>query len=274
MQVVYIDLIPQKIKPVVFASQFDDNRMVRFRLTENGEDYTLDGTETVTVTVKKPDGNIVIITPEIDAVNYVDVYFTEQACACYGISFGELEIINNDAKIGTCNFDLDVEISPSFGGIESHSEIDDLTSQIADVVAETVEEVAPAIIEEIAPQVIGDEYLTKAEIEESYYDKTEVYNKNETFTRSEVNDRRPCAKNWQTLTAGDTSVTFNYRKNDNFNWRMFSVYADEPNIMYSDITIEEGAVDVDITITFPESYDHDVKIRLLSFGLAAYTLET
>ena len=130
MQIVYIDLIPQKEKPIVYASQFDNNRSVRFMLTENGNTYTLAGTEDVTCEIRKPDGNIVIITLTIGANSYVDVDFTEQACACYGRAFGELSIKDNDDVIGTCNFILDVEVSPTAGGIQSASDIDNLTAQI------------------------------------------------------------------------------------------------------------------------------------------------
>lgn len=268
MQVVYIDLIPQKIKPVVFASQFDENRLVRFRLTENGDDYTLSGDETVTVTVKKPDGNIVIITPEIDANNYVDVYFTEQACACYGTSFGEIEISDDNSKIGTCNFDLDVEISPSFGGIESHSEIDDLTSQIAGVVAATVEEVAPAIIEEIAPQVIGDEYLTRAEIEESYYPKTELYTKNQTDTR--INLVKPLVlKN--TLYAGQKSKRFSMTRPISAN-DLIKVYADEYGIVPYNVTYtnNEETEEYYISVSFSRAFDHDIHLAVQVSGVTTY----
>ena len=260
MQVVYIDLIPQKIKPLIKASQFDDNRHVRFRLTENGEYYTLSGTETVTVTIRKPDRNIVVITPTIGANSYIDVYFTEQACACFGMSFGEITIEDETAKIGTCNFDLEVELSPAYGGIDSTSEIDNLTTQIDALITTEVEEIAPGIIEEIVPTIIGDEYLTKAQIEASYFNKTEV------------NLRRPVVKNPQTLVAGENSVTFNLSKDADFDWRMFSIYASEPNIVYSNITITESSSSLTITITFPRTYNHNISISLMWFGLAAYTL--
>ena len=169
MQTVYIDLIPQQIKPVINASQFDDNRLVRFMLLENGEEFTLSGNETVTVNIRKPDRNIVVITPTIGANNYVDVYFTEQACACFGTSFGELVIDDVNAKIGTCNFDLDVEISPEFGGIRSTSEINNLRTQI----------------EEIASEIIGEDYYNKTEVNDllsAKADASDVYTKTQTDT--------------------------------------------------------------------------------------------
>ena len=135
MQIVNIDLIPQKIKPVVNLSQFDNGRVVRFALFENGEEYTLAGTETIEVNIRKPDGNIVVITPTVTASKFVDVSFTEQACACYGKSFGELSIMSGDDVIGTCNFDMEVEISPLQGGVDSATEIDNLRTQIDEIIS-------------------------------------------------------------------------------------------------------------------------------------------
>ena len=183
MQVVYIDLIPQKEKPVVNASQFDNNRSVRFMLTENGNTYTLAGTEDVTCEIRKPDGNIVIITLTIGANSYVDVDLTEQACACYGQAFGEISIKDNDDVIGTCNFILDVEVSPTAGGIQSASEIDNLTEQIEDIIS-------------------GEGYLKSDDValvalSGSYNDLTDkptipdmsnYYTKSETYNKTQVDD--------------------------------------------------------------------------------------
>lgn len=261
MQVVYVDLIPQKIKPLIKASQFDDKRQVRFRLTENGEDYTLSGTETVTVTIRKPDRNIVIITPNIAANNYIDVYFTEQACACFGMSFGEITIEDGNSKIGTCNFDLDVELSPAFGGIDSTSEIDNLTTQINAMVSAAVAAIAPAIIEEIAPLIIGDEYLTKSQIEENYYKKTEVFTKNQTF------DSRPDLY-YGTLLTGNTSVTINYGNDPYFDYRLFLPFTNEFGVYPSNIEVlhNEGGVTNGLRLTFSHAFDHDISVRVLSFG--------
>lgn len=155
MQIVYIDLIPQKDKPVVNLSQFDNDRVVRFMLLENGAAYTLAGTEDVEIDIKKPDGNIVVIVPTIGADNYVDVYFTEQAAACYGRSFGEISIHDNSTIIGTCNFYIDVEISPTQGGIESDSAIQNLKRQVDAITMEylinNTDEIAEVIANKIYP---------------------------------------------------------------------------------------------------------------------------
>lgn len=272
MQIVYIDLIPQKIKPVVMASQFDDKRHVRFRLTENGEDYTLTGTETVTVTIRKPDRNIVVITPEVTENNYIDVYFTEQACACFGTSFGEITIEDDISKIGTCNFDLDVELSPSFGGIDSATEIDNLQQQIEGMitgdVTEIVEEIAPPIVEALVPEIIGDDYLTKAQIESTYYPKTEVYTKDQTDTR--INLVKPLViKN--KLYAGQTFKRFTMLREISPN-DLIDVYADEYGISPSNVSYTNDSEHEEyyITVTFAEAFDHDINLAVKVSGVTTY----
>ena len=162
MQIVYIDLIPQDEKPIVKISQYDNDRLVRFMLLENKEEYTLSGNESIDVNIKKPDGNIVVITPEITANNYVDVLFTEQASACYGESIGELSIKENSTIIGTCNFIMDVEKSPTCGGIESDSAIANLKTQVDAITMEylinNTDEIAEIIADKIYPtlEAYGD----------------------------------------------------------------------------------------------------------------------
>ena len=169
MQTITLDLIPQKEKPIVKLSQYDNDRQVRFMLEENGEPYTLVGTETVEVNIRKPDRNIVVLAPTIGANAYVDVLFTEQSAACYGEAFGELSIKSGETVIGTCNFIIDVEISPIYGGISSETEINNLETQI----------------EEIITEVLSDDYYTKTQTDTLLNAKanaSDVYTKTQTDT--------------------------------------------------------------------------------------------
>lgn len=279
MQVVYIDLIPQKVKPVIFASQYDNDRTVRFKLLENGESYTLDGTETVTVNIRKPDKNIVVITPSIGANNYVDVDLTEQACACFGISFGELSIVSGDTKIGTCNFDLDVEISPTYGGISSHTEIDNLTTQLEGIIGDAVEEIAPEVIEEIAPaiveEIISDDYLTKDQTAELYYNKTEIGNR--CYTKEETNNQISRSKPivfTGILEAGETDVTIQTDITD-ISDCYIDVYASQTNVDYENITLEQDIHDrYKITVSFHDTFITDITIFLFIHDPTSYVIRT
>lgn len=180
MQSITLDLIPQEVKPILKVSQYDDNWDVKIFITENGEALAVSPSDTATLIIRKPDGNIVTLEAEAAYADAFKVTLTEQACACYGDSFGELVIEANTGGVtrrkGTCNFILSVEISPEFGGIVSASSIHNLRTQINQMTAAAVAVVAPPIIAELVPSIVGDQYLTKAQIEAGYYSKTQVDN--------------------------------------------------------------------------------------------------
>lgn len=180
MQSITLDLIPQEVKPILKVSQYDDNWDVKIFITENGEALAVSPSDTATLIIRKPDGNIVTLEAEAAYADAFKVTLTEQACACYGDSFGELVIELTTGGVtrrkGTCNFILSVEISPEFGGIVSASSIHNLRTQINQMTAAAVAVVAPPIIAELVPSIVGDQYLTKAQIEEGYYSKAQVNN--------------------------------------------------------------------------------------------------
>ena len=139
MEVINLNLIPTGALPVVHASQYDEGRTFRANLMDGSTVYTLDGTETLECDVKKPDGNIVTVAVTNTSDSYVEIDTTLQMCACAGDSLAELHITKGAQEIGTLNFILAVERSPLEGGIESESEIDNLATQVAGLVATEVE---------------------------------------------------------------------------------------------------------------------------------------
>jgi len=139
MEVINLNLIPTGALPVVHASQYDEGRRFRANLMDGSVVYTLDGTETLECDVKKPDGNIVTVAVTNTSDSYVEIDTTLQMCACAGDSLAELHITKGAQEIGTLNFILAVERSPLEGGIESESEIDNLATQVAGLVASEVE---------------------------------------------------------------------------------------------------------------------------------------
>ena len=158
MEQIYCDLIPGGKMPLLHASQYDEGREYRINLTENKQAYTLDGTELLTVSVRKGDNTLFTadIANTFGGKSYVDFVSTEQMCACAGFSFGELSIVKNNTRIGTINFTLMVEPSPEEGGV-SQSEINNLARQV----------------EELVDDEMGD-YLLKTEAEETYATITDL----------------------------------------------------------------------------------------------------
>ena len=137
MEQINLNLIPGRTMPVAHASQYDVGRTIRFNLFEGDTIYSLDGTETVNVNVRKTDGNVVTEELTVTAsASYVEVVTTEQMTACSGSNLAEIQIIKGDDTIGTLNFILEVEEDPMEGGIQSESEINNLRSQVANIVAD------------------------------------------------------------------------------------------------------------------------------------------
>jgi len=136
MEIINLNLIPTGTRPVVHASQYDNGRQFRANLFEGASVYTLTGAETLTFSVRKPDGHIVTEAVTNTSDNYVVIETTTQMCACAGDSFAELKIEEGDDLIGTLNLILAVEQSPEEGGDPSDSFIHNLEQQIADAVAD------------------------------------------------------------------------------------------------------------------------------------------
>lgn len=173
MQQITVDINPgnNKKTPIFNASQYDVGREFRANLVENLVPYTLDGTELLTVSVRKGDNTLFTadISNTFGGKSYVDFVSTEQMCACAGFSFGELSITKNNTRIGTVNFMLVCEPSPEASGLTSESEINNLNRQIDDYLDETLPDVLGDDVPPIVERVI-DETLAPVATSGSYND--------------------------------------------------------------------------------------------------------
>lgn len=129
MEVFNLDIIPGKSVPVIHASQFDAGREFKANLFEGPTVYTLSGAETLSVIVRKPDGNMVTAAVTNTSDSYITFKTTEQMTACDGANLCELRIENGADVIGSINFIMEVEKSPDTG-ITSASEIHNLAAQV------------------------------------------------------------------------------------------------------------------------------------------------
>lgn len=119
MQKVILDLLPGGVAPIVYASQYDDGRSIRFMLTEGGPDsqYSLNASEVITCNLTKPDETETVINVAnpgagktyVDLVNGADDY--DQA----GTYLGEIVLTKDARVIGSANFVLKVE-EDAYGG--------------------------------------------------------------------------------------------------------------------------------------------------------------
>ena len=138
METIKLDLIPGKKMPSLHASQFDDGRAYHIDLTENRVPYVLDGTETISVIIRKCDNTLVSMDIANTFANksYLEFEVTEQMTACSGFNYGEIILEKNGDRLGSLNFYLVVETAPDENGITSQSEIKNLERQVHDIVVE------------------------------------------------------------------------------------------------------------------------------------------
>lgn len=190
METIKLDLIPGKKMPSLHASQYDDGREHGIDLFENEVVYKLDGTETLTINERKGDDCICSLDIEntFAETNHIVFASTEQMCAVWGNNICELVIAKGEKTIGTLNFILEIEQSPTEGGIESESEIKNLKRQI----------------EEITEEVIGDDYYTAEETDEAIETATEG-KADTTYVDTEL-DKKADKSNTYTKTEVDTLI--------------------------------------------------------------------
>jgi len=136
MERIKLNLIPSGVAPIVHLSQYDDGRKFGIDLFEGESVYVLDGTETLTVNSRKPDGHVVTLTVTNTGTSFLDVDTVEQLTAVHGVSYAKLKIEKGSVTIATLSFLIDVSRDPLENGDPSESFVQNLQSQIAEAVSE------------------------------------------------------------------------------------------------------------------------------------------
>ena len=136
MERIKLNLIPSGVAPVVHCSQYDDGREFAIDLFEGDSVYVLDGTETLTVNVRKPDGHLVTESVANTSDSYVVIATTEQMVAVHGTNYAKLQIVKGAVTIATLEFLMNVSRDPLENGDPSESFVSNLETQIASAVAD------------------------------------------------------------------------------------------------------------------------------------------
>ena len=136
MERIKLNLIPSGVAPIVHLSQYDDGRQFGIDLFEGESVYVLDGTETLTVNSRKPDGHVVTLSVTNTGTSSLDVDTIEQLTAVHGVSYAKLKIEKGSVTIATLPFLIDVSRDPLENGDPSESFVDNLQTQIALAVAD------------------------------------------------------------------------------------------------------------------------------------------
>lgn len=135
MEQIDLNVIPNGIKPVCHVSQYDKGRQIRLNLKDGTSSYTLSGTETLELDIKKADGTVYTAEVANTESDYLVITTTQQMTAAPGDNICNIKMTKNSQVIGYLNFVLDVERSPLDGGINSVSYIYNLRQQIEDIIS-------------------------------------------------------------------------------------------------------------------------------------------
>lgn len=135
MERIKLNLIPSGVAPIVHLSQYDDGRQFGIDLFEGESVYVLDGTETLTVNSRKPDGHVVTLSVTNTGTSSLDVDTIEQLTAVHGVSYAKLQIVKGSVTIATLPFLIDVSRDPLENGDPSESFVHNLATQISEGVA-------------------------------------------------------------------------------------------------------------------------------------------
>lgn len=95
-----LNIVPDKILPIVYASQFDTAREIEFQLYKENTEYTPDATS-VYATIE---GERIEAEVSGSVISFV---LPASVTADSGTKLGEV-VLENDGKIATCNFKLKV----------------------------------------------------------------------------------------------------------------------------------------------------------------------
>lgn len=98
MEIINLNLIPEKFSPVVHASQLDAGRVTRFKLYNGPIPFQLSGQESIKLRVRKPNGQKMTIPVQNTSADYVDISTTEEITSESGKVYCKLRIDNLGAK--------------------------------------------------------------------------------------------------------------------------------------------------------------------------------
>ena len=173
-EVITLNVTPTGDMPVLHLAQYDTNRPFGIALMWGEDDYTLPEGITCELQMRKTDSKLVTITPTGSSENVLEFECIEQMCTCPGKNIAQLALFDeSDNIIHTLRFEIEVQRDVMQGGLNSVSDIHNLTTQIQDIVDDTM----------------GDNYYTKAETDSAiadaiaevptfdptnYYDKSDV----------------------------------------------------------------------------------------------------
>lgn len=251
-----VNMVPGGPMSVWHSSQYDELRKLRVNLYNGKALQYLGSGVTVSLSVRKTDGNI-IESSSSDVIKiveenpwgegsapwrFIEINTTQQMTACVGKNICEIvvyETVNSEtSRIGSANFILEVERDPLAGGIHSDSEIDDLET----MVDEEVDALLPT-------KSIND----FSDVDLSYAGEGDFIIRNQSTQKWES---RPHYQYKKDLTAGNTTISQTIYLVTEDAGKEFEVFIygdsyDRPAPTSVNVTLGSGGATVTVEATIP-----------------------
>ena len=114
MEHINVNLVPGGVPSICHASQYDEGRIIRAHLLDGILPHTLSGTETIILSMRKPNHTKDVYVVENTSSDYVDIVTTSDMCSVAGENECKLIITDSSSTIGSANFKMNVE-SDAYG---------------------------------------------------------------------------------------------------------------------------------------------------------------
>jgi hypothetical protein len=117
MEEITLNLIPTGVHPVCHVSQNDNERKIKINLVYGSIAYSIREDDVIKLNVRKPNDTVVSASVSSTVGNtYVIANITDDMCNIGGTNLCEIRIKNDDSRISSSNFSMEVEVDPSANG--------------------------------------------------------------------------------------------------------------------------------------------------------------
>lgn len=109
MQQIILDVIPHKVSPYCYVLQDSSGDTIEINLVYGDEVYSLDGTENISLEIRRPDGQILV--KSLNSFTGTKITFTTTAdmTPIIGFNVCNITIAKTNMEISTLNFIMAVE---------------------------------------------------------------------------------------------------------------------------------------------------------------------
>lgn len=109
MQQIVLDVIPHKVSPYCYVRQGSIGETIEINLVYGNETYSLDGTENISLEIRRSDGQILVKSLNYFTGTKITFTTTADMTPIIGLNVCNITITKTNTEISTLNFIMAVE---------------------------------------------------------------------------------------------------------------------------------------------------------------------